>query len=370
MPTNPFRYTKPVGATDLIDRADEIRALLRLAGEGNNARLVAPRRYGKTSLVNRVQADLDHRKWIPVYVDLFGVVTLEDIAERIERSYTTQLTGRLGRWWTSVVRTLHPVITVGGGPLPASGRVEVSVPAASLLDRLALPRRIYDKHGMRTHIAFDEFQELVTVGHNADAILRSEIQHHGDAANYLFAGSHVGMMDALFADRRKAFYGQTAPVVLGPLAADDLGEYLSDRFGATGKTVDDDALGQLLDFVQGHPHRAMLAAHHLWDTVPDGGRAELANWDTAREQVLVALNDEYTQLWDGLSAAQRRVLLDVAHGRPPYRSEGARGAVVKNALAHLHASGVVSRVDARRPSWRLVDPVLATWLTPRPAARE
>ena len=364
---NPFRYTRPVGAEDLIDRAEEIRALLRLATEGNNARLVAPRRYGKTSLVNRVQADLDRRKWIPVYVDLFGVVTLDDIAERIERSYTAQLTGRVGRWWTSVVRTLHPVVTVGGGPLPASGRVEMSVPAASLLDRLALPRRIYAKHGMRTHIAFDEFQELTTVGANADAILRSEIQHHGDAANYVFAGSHVGMMDALFADRRRAFYGQTAPVVLGPLAADDVGEYVSDRFAATGKALDDDVLGGLLDFVRGHPHRTMLAAHHLWDSVPLGGRAELANWDTARHQVLVALNDEYTQLWDALSAAQRRVLLDVAHGRPPYRSEGARGAAVKNALARLQASGVVLRIPGRRPTWRLVDPVLAVWLTPRPA---
>ena len=331
---------------------------------------MAPRRYGKTSLVNRVQADLDRREWIPVYVDLFGVVTLEDIAERIERAYTAQLTGRLARWWTSVARTLHPVFTVGGGPLPASGRVEMSVPAASLLDRLALPRRIYAKHAMRTHIAFDEFQELVTVGHKADAILRSEIQHHGEAANYVFAGSHVGMMDALFADRRKAFYGQTAPVVLGPLGAEDLGEYVSDRFAATGKTLDDDVLGALLDFVAGHPHRAMLAAHHLWDTVAEGSRAELADWEVARDQVLVALNDEYTQLWDGLSAAQRRVLLDVAHGRPPYRSEGARGAAVKNALAHLQASGVVLRIAARRPTWRLVDPVLAVWLTPRPAGRD
>jgi len=359
---NPFRYTKPVGAKDLIDRAEEIRTLLRLAAEGNDARLVAPRRYGKTSLVNRVQADLDHRQWVPVYVDLFGVVTLEDVAERIERSYSAQLTGRLRRWWTSVVRTLHPVVTVGGGPLPASGHVEMTVPAASLLDRLALPRRIYDKHGMRVHVVFDEFQELVAVGHNADAILRSEIQHHADAANYVFAGSHVGMMDALFADRRRAFYGQTAAVVLNPLAATDIGEYVSDRFEVTGKAMDDDALGALLDFVEGHPQRAMLAAHNLWDATPDGTRAELADWDTARQRMLTALNDEYTQLWDRLSSAQRRVLLDVASGRPPYRAEGDRGAAVKNALTHLQGSSVIMRVKATRPLWRLVDPVLAAWL--------
>ena len=34
-------------------------------------------------------------------------------------------------------------------------------------------------------------------------MIRSEIQHHGDAASYVFAGSHVGMMRELFSDRRR-----------------------------------------------------------------------------------------------------------------------------------------------------------------------
>ena len=44
------------------------------AEEGNNSRLVAPRRFGKTSLLRRVMYDADKAGWATVYVDFFGVL--------------------------------------------------------------------------------------------------------------------------------------------------------------------------------------------------------------------------------------------------------------------------------------------------------
>lgn len=59
MSVNPFRYTAPVDVEDLIDREAEARALAERAAEGNNSRLVATRRYGKTSLLRKVIATMD-----------------------------------------------------------------------------------------------------------------------------------------------------------------------------------------------------------------------------------------------------------------------------------------------------------------------
>ena len=97
-----------------------------------------------------------------------------------------------------------------------------------------------------------------------DAVIRSEIQHHGDAASYVFAGSHVGMMRELFADRRRAFYGQAAPVQLAPLPPNEVAESIAARFAATGRDPGS-ALGPLLALAQGHPQRTMLFAHALWE---------------------------------------------------------------------------------------------------------
>jgi hypothetical protein len=210
---NPFRYSEPVPVEDLMDRDAEADEMLRRAEEGNNSRLVAPRRFGKTSLLRRVIHDAGREGWATVYVDFFGVLTLADIAQRIERGYADQLQGGLASWFAGARRRLRPTFRAGGGPVPAGVEVTVDPQAEPpLLDRLALPRRLHERHGTRTLVVFDEFQDVLAAKDRVDAVIRSEIQHHGDAASYIFAGSHVGMMRELFADRRRAFYGQaTSP---------------------------------------------------------------------------------------------------------------------------------------------------------------
>lgn len=72
---NPFRYSEPVSVGDLINRDAEATTLLERASEGNNSRLMAPRRFGKTSLLRRALHDAQREGWAAVYVDFFGVLT-------------------------------------------------------------------------------------------------------------------------------------------------------------------------------------------------------------------------------------------------------------------------------------------------------
>ena len=104
-----------------------------------------------------------------------------------------------------------------------------------LLERLALPRRLHERHGQRTLVVFDEFQDVLAAQERADAIIRSEIQHHGDSASYVFSGSHLGMMRELFGDRRRAFYGQAGSVELPPLPPDEVAGYIAECFERTGR---------------------------------------------------------------------------------------------------------------------------------------
>ena len=48
---NPFVYSRPVPPEDVVDRDEEVAALLRSAVGGHYVRLYAPRKYGKTSLL-------------------------------------------------------------------------------------------------------------------------------------------------------------------------------------------------------------------------------------------------------------------------------------------------------------------------------
>lgn len=361
---NPFRYAGPVGLDDLIDRDGEADMLLAAADEGNNTRVAAPRRYGKTSLLRRVLGEAAAAQWAVVYVDFYGVVTLADVTDRIDRAYAAGLTGPVARWFDGLRRTLRPSLKAGVPGVTA--KVQLDAVTAPLLERLDLPLRVFDRWGTRVLVVFDEFQEVLTAQANADAVIRSVIQHHGDAASYIFAGSHVGMMNALFTDRRRAFYTQARPLVLPALPAEETAAFVVERFARTGKDVGT-ALGALLDATAGHPQRTMLVAHAVWEATPAGGVADEAIVATALGRVLSELADEFRALWSGLSVPERKLVTLIAEGteRPFARRSSLatdRGSGTRAGLDKLVDRADVVADPETVSRYRVVDPLLAQWL--------
>ena len=95
---NPFIYSHPLAPDDIIDRDAETKALLGYAVGGHYVRLYAPRKFGKTSLLRRALRDGERQEGLlPVLVDLYGVLSVSDVAIRFERAYARTLKGPLRR---------------------------------------------------------------------------------------------------------------------------------------------------------------------------------------------------------------------------------------------------------------------------------
>jgi hypothetical protein len=367
MEDNPFEYSKPLAAGQMVDRRAELSTLGDQLVNTHNSRLVGPRRYGKTTLINAALAQARDDGLVAIKVNFLGVLTLDDIAERIERAYSEQLESKLKQWFTGVVRTLQPTLTGGGGPVPASIAISPQASTSGLLDRLALPAKVHAKHGVRSAIAFDEFQDVLRVGTNADAIIRSEIEGHAGVAGYVFSGSHIGMMRELFAARRRAFFGQATPIDLPPLAPDELAEYIADRFLHDDRDPGE-ALGPLLDLAQGHPQRALLLANKLFTATGRGNAADSDAWSRALAAACSEVDPEVTQIWNDLTATAQRVLAVIAEGTIGLGSRAARERyglpktgtnqqVVRQLADEAHI------VQAETPTnWAVVDPLLGLWL--------
>jgi len=199
----------------------------------------------------------------------------------------------------------------------------------------------------------------------ADAIIRSEIQHHGDAASYIFAGSQMGMMRKLFADKRRAMYGQAMPVELDPLDPEDVAEYLDRRFRRTNRRIGA-ALEPLLETARGHPQRTMLLAHALWNQVGPKETATGEHWASAHALATGQVRDEMRAIWTGLSTGQRRVLSVIAGNASGLyagkRQGGSRGGAVKTATGALLDLGEISRDPSTVSRYRVVDPLLREWI--------
>ncbi len=350
----------------LIDRDAEMAVLVDRVGDTRNSRLEGPRRLGKTSLLRALLAEADSNGDVPVEVNFLGCVSASDVAERIERAYAAQLDGTLKRWFDGVIRTLRPTISAAPGGVGVKAQPQVSTPG--LLDRLALPRRIHERTGRRCVVAFDEFQEVLRVDPSLPGVIRSELEQHGSAAAYIFCGSHPGLMRELFSDRRHAFFGQAAPVELGPLPPDALADFITARF-TEGRRDPGEALGPLLDVAEGHPQRAMLLAHHLYQQVQPKQTGDIEAWDVALASARRETAGELQVLWDSATEIERRVLKTIAQRTIALGSQQAearyglaKGGSTGIAADRLFTEGHLIRDESTRTGWRVLDPFLAMWL--------
>ena len=362
---NPFVYSRPIAPEDLIDRDNEAAELLRAAVGGHYVRLYAPRKYGKTSLLRRVMEEAERSEgMVAILVDLFGVLSLADIAVRLERAYAAQLRGgiraRIEEFLQRTGLGLSLTALGIGVKLQLEPRADPLPALHALLD---LPLRLEREGGFRALIAFDEFQDVGKV-HSADAILRSHIQHQGEVASYVFAGSEQGLMQELFGTKERPLYGQAVPMRLGRLADADIADYIVDRFKQTNRAAGE-CVAPLVATAAGHPQRAMLLAYRLWDEIPAGSTGTLPNWESALDRTLRELEPEFEARWQRFSAVEQKSLRAVVAGRGARLRTNVLARLdadktsVSRALKRLESQGEVDVVDG---GTALVDPLFSLWI--------
>jgi len=363
--TNPFIYSHPIAPDDIIDRDDETHRLLAAAVGGHYVRLYAPRKYGKTSLLRRVLRDAERQEaMIPILVDLYGVLSTADVAIRFERAYARQLKGKVRARIEAFLQSTGLGLSLGA--LGVSARFQVAPatdPLPALHALLDLPLRLEEGGAFRALVVLDEFQDITKVV-GMDAVLRSHIQFQGEVASFVFAGSEPGLMRELFEDRERPLYGQAVPMRLDRLAAADIAAYIGERFHETGRSAGE-ALNPLTAAAQGHPQRAMLLAHRLWEEVVPGGTASLADWGRAHAAALAELQPEFDANWRRLSTTEQKALRSIlaGHGSPFSRRVLEQldipKSTVRAALRSLAANATVEHQD---DDYVIIDPLFAEWI--------
>lgn len=128
---NPFYLQEVPVEAPLCDRESELKEVQYYAEAKANVVIFSPRRFGKTSLVRRVQGRLADKGAVVILADLFGVGSVEDMAARLAKAVYGFSHGKAA-FWKTALRTLlsfRPVLK----PDP-SGGISLSVePAKKIL---------------------------------------------------------------------------------------------------------------------------------------------------------------------------------------------------------------------------------------------
>lgn len=300
----------------------------------------------------------------PILVDLYRVTSIADVTIRFERAYSVQLKGPVRAKIEQFLQRTGIGLSLGAYGISAKLQLDPKTdPLPALHSLLDLPLHIEQSGGYRALIAFDEFQDIDKIP-DLDGLIRSHIQYQGEVASYIFAGSEPGLMKQLFENKQRPLYGSAVPMRLQRLVNGDIAEYVVGRFDGTGRSVGE-AVNPLIDAAKGHPQRAMLLAHRLWEEVPHGATATLDHWSRAYAAAQSELSAEFDAQWRGYDVSEQRTMRAIVAGDgSPYKASvldrlGVTKDMVRKALPRLMATADIETV-AGKPA--VVDPLFEAWI--------
>ena len=373
--SNPFTFGALALDESFTDREEEVRELTADLRNGQDVLVFAPRRYGKSSLVLRAAQDAVRNGTLVGYCDLMKTPTKERFAAALAKTIYEDLASPVDQAVeraAGLFRGLRVRPTIEVDPEDASLRFTfdaVRRPADindTIEKLLELPGSLAAERERRVAMVFDEFQEVVRLDESFPNLMRAVFQTQPEVG-HVYLGSKRHVLERIFSDKNEPFWRSAKRVEIGPIAPEKFGTFVQERFSDTDKRITEEALERLLAVTGGHPYATQELAYFLWELVPTGHFAHLADVETALEKVLRSEHNHFAKLWDDATHNERLVLLALAaepSGRlfsEEYRGRNGLPAAtnVQRAVGSLVREDVVGKTDGR---YALIEPFLREWL--------
>lgn len=241
MEENPFVFGKAVEGSYFTNRTKDAEHLEANLTHGINTILISPRRWGETSLVKKVMANVIRPDIKIIYIDVFSCKSEYDFYKVFASTIIQQTSSKIEEWMATAKEFLSRVITkVAFSPdsiqeyslsfeFPAKDDAE---------DILQLPERIAQKKGIHIVLCLDEFQQVAEFQDSMtfQKKLRSVWQHQQNVSYCLF-GSKRHLMTELFSDSSNPFYKFGDMMFLKKIPTEEWIPFICHKFQETGKVI-------------------------------------------------------------------------------------------------------------------------------------
>lgn len=278
----PFVFGKIATEKNFTDREQETAYLVKHFTSLINTIIISPRRWGKSSLVNKaaelaMEQDRDLRI---CRIDLFNVRNEEHFYSLLAQNVIAATSSR----WEEAIENarnffsrLVPKISIGSDPANEISIDfdwdEVKRNPDEVLD---LAEKIARDKGLKIVVCVDEFQNIAefTDPDYFQKRLRSHWQQHQHVA-YCLYGSKRHMMLEVFTNSSKPFYKFGNLIFLNKIETSHLMEFFQSRFADTNKRITEEASTLIAALTDNHPYYAQQLAQLSWLRTEDVCTAEI-----------------------------------------------------------------------------------------------
>jgi len=339
--------------------------------------LSAPRRYGKTSLVEQVlQYDIPRsplKNHFSHSIELLMAHDLESV-QNIILSGIGRLAGNMLPFHKSAMiklqgyfSAMRPEYTMDiNGPRVA---LSPTVSLQSITEALMRLNQMAQQEGVSVTLAMDEFQQIATIRQHAEieAAIRAAVQH-STHVSYIFTGSNRHLLDVMFENASRPFFGQCERIILGRITKGKYIPFISNAAKRRwGCQIDGAVLDLILQITRCHPYYVNALCHRLWrHSEPAAIEDVTSEWTYLMELE----SDNISSQIGRLAASQRAVVIALSQ-RPDANLTGkvflqrarlAASSCAQAAKALKSADLIYQQGDG---AWALLDPLMETYLHQR-----
>ena len=370
MENKPFIFGVATSGDNFTDRKSETARLFANFKHGINTVLISPRRWGKTSLVQKVcnLAKSDDLK--VVYLDIFSCRSDREFYDAFASAVLKQTSSKWDEWVENAklfLSRISPKFSFGTDPMSDfSVSLELNPKSDDITEILQLPEKIAQKKGCRIVICIDEFQQIAEFddSKNFQKRLRTVWQLQKSVSYCLF-GSKKHLMNELFEKKSLPFYKFGDAIYLQKIPTVDWVEYICGRFEATGKSISPELAQKVCETVENHSSYVQQLAWLIW--VNTDKVATDKEFEEAYKDILDQNTPLFEKQTENLSAYQINFLKAVINGVHKefstqeviqrYRlGSSANVATVKRALIKKEL------IETEQREVIISDPLLKVWL--------
>ncbi|MFZ6052083.1 AAA family ATPase [Halocola ammonii] len=352
------------------NREEEARKLEVNLTQGVNTCIISPRRWGKSSLVEKVVGDISekHKDIKVCVIDLFAVSTEEEFLELFAREVLRASSNKWEDWFKegkNIFKQLIPKFSIGIDPETdfsvSFDWQELKKHKDEILD---LPEKLAHRKNVKFVICLDEFQNLASFSdyESFEKLMRAVWQRQKHVCYCLF-GSKRHMMNDIFNNSSKPFYRFGDLMLLSKISKDKWVSFIQKGFTNTGKQIDKDTAELIAESMKNHSWYVQQLAHYTWNKNPKKAtRKEVQN---AILELIQANTPLYEKEIESLSGTQVNLLKAVSAGEfqltgsdvmQKYRLGTPRN-VSKNKVILMNAD-IIQKVDK---GYEFLDPAFEMW---------
>lgn len=250
------------------NREVEREALKNNIKAHDNIVLVAPRRYGKTSLITQV---LKENSFPGVCMDFFFVLKQEEVTKLVNEGVSAIINSLLPKTKKAaekifdLIMAHNPrlILNFLGQKLEIRSKQQNEKSISELL--LALDQ-FAGEAGKSCVIVFDEFQQIgeLKESHAVEAAIRHAVERSKNVS-YIFCGSKRHLLNEMFSNKARPLYHLCDLMTIDRISTSCYQKFLNTLAKKQwGRLLDGDAFNEIMGLTKNHPYYVNALCRYLW----------------------------------------------------------------------------------------------------------